>query len=186
MAAAMATGVEVNPLLAAAHNVAMPTRAGRSGAAAPGFITKLACTVPDNIKAQMVEMERKHMTVERTFERNGDPFADYFTGDLKWHLNVHYQLSAGGNLQGFAVVGNDGRGKGFLYELHVHKDYRRRGIGRRLVELVAGSYRQLTLNVHQTNMDACLFYQEMGFGATGVSPDPGVHEMRWPALGGDV
>ena len=45
-------------------------------------------------------------------------------------------LSADGNLLGFAISGTEGRGKLFLYELHVAEAQRNHGIASSLLELV--------------------------------------------------
>ena len=49
---------------------------------------------------------------------------------------AHLAIAPSGEVIGFAISGTEQRGaKVFLYELHVHKDRRRRGIGSALMEM---------------------------------------------------
>jgi ribosomal protein S18 acetylase RimI-like enzyme len=103
-------------------------------------------------------------------QRNGAKFEDYFS---RWDLMTHLAIAPSGDLIGFAVSGTEQRGvKVFLYELHVHKDWRRRGIGTALMDMAwrtaRGANRTMELNVHKDNEEALDFYEKKcGFGRCG-------------------
>ena len=86
---------------------------------------------------------------------------------------THLAIAPSGDLIGFAVSGTEQRGvKVFLYELHVHKDWRRRGIGTALMDMAwrtaRGANRTMELNVHKDNEEALDFYEKKcGFGRCG-------------------
>lgn len=59
-----------------------------------------------------------------------------------------------------------------LLNLVVHRDYRRRGIGQKLIETLMEKEKSLCLvNVRDSNLDAQLFYKSLGFLAYGISKD---------------
>ena len=116
------------------------------------------------------------------FERNGDPFADYAK---RWDLTVHWASAADGALLGFAISGSEGRGKLFLYELHVDSKRRKQGVASSLLELVERSSTSrgrgaptVELNVHSSNTRAVGFYEHVGFVETGKLRRGAVLEMR--------
>jgi [ribosomal protein S18]-alanine N-acetyltransferase len=85
------------------------------------------------------------------------------------------------------VVESDGRVVGFMmyalykFRLHlltlaVHRDFRRRGVGTRLMQKLFGklSYQRrnrIVLEVRETNLSAQMFFREMGFRAVSVLRD---------------
>ena len=99
----------------------------------PSFSSELAACVPTSVQAQLVALEADNMA---GFERNGAPFDDYFK---RWDLTVHIATASDGALMGFAISGAEGRGVVFVYELHVAKPARKRGVARSLLDLVERS-----------------------------------------------
>jgi len=61
----------------------------------------------------------------------------------------------------------------WVWELHVAESHRRRGIGRQLVESLAGKarsagFRVIVCETQNTNVPAIHFYRQVGFGIEGV------------------
>ena len=144
----------------------------------PSFASELAACVPTSVQAQLVALEADNMA---GFERNGAPFDDYFK---RWDLTVHIATASDGALMGFAISGAEGRGLVFLYELHVAKSARKRGVARSLLDLVERSSPSrgrsrptVELNVHRGN-DALGFYEREGFAPTGELSGGDVIVMR--------
>ena len=68
---------------------------------------------------------------------------------------------------GVIMVGNDGR-RGFIYHTSVHPDYRKQGIGRKLVDISLDSLLKLGINkvalvVFDRNKAGNEFWEKMGF-----------------------
>ena len=133
----------------------------------PSFRSDLCATVPAELQEQMAAIEADF---SKGHQRNGAKFEDYFS---RWDLMTHLAIAPSGDLIGFAVSGTEQRGvKVFLYELHVHKDWRRRGIGTALMDMAwrtaRGANRTMELNVHKDNEEALDFYEKKcGFGRCG-------------------
>jgi ribosomal protein S18 acetylase RimI-like enzyme len=115
------------------------------------------------------------------FERNGDPFTAYFR---RWDVTAHVMVLEGGELAGFAISGAEGRGKVFLYELHIAAAHRKLGYASALLDLVersspsrSASAVKVELNVHEANADARAFYERVGFAESGKTSG-GVLVMR--------
>jgi GNAT superfamily N-acetyltransferase len=155
-----AAPMEVEPPPAAAASAAP------SPAQPPSFAGDLAACTPAALQEQVVALEAANMA---TFERNGASFAEYFK---RWDLTIHTAKAADGALLGFAISGTEGRGKLFLYELHVAPAHRKGGMATALLELVERSARgrsapTVELNVHRANEGARGFYEHVGFAQTG-------------------
>ena len=93
--------------------------------------------------------------------------------------------SASGELLGFAIGEAYGRGKVFVYELHVAEASRKHGIGSALLDLVVRACRPrrasdvtVDLQVHRANEDAMAWYTHKGFVKTMEVSGGGVWEMR--------
>ncbi len=64
----------------------------------------------------------------------------------------------------------------FIWNILVDRDHRRRGLGRRLMEMAIAwaqskGYRALCLETQSNNIAACRFYHHMGFRLTGIRDD---------------
>ena len=73
----------------------------------------------------------------------------------------------GSRLAGAVLGGHDGR-RGFLHHLAVHEEYRRQGIGRRLVERCLAALEDAGINkchvyVYSRNDDAIAFWSHIGW-----------------------
>ena len=51
----------------------------------------------------------------------------------------------------------------FIGALFIRKEYRRQGIGRKLINFVKDKYDKLELQVYEKNVNAMLFYASLGF-----------------------
>ena len=70
---------------------------------------------------------------------------------------------------GVIMVGNDGR-RGYIYHTSVHPNYRKQGIGRKLVDTALDSLLQLGINkvalvVFERNKTGNDFWEKMGFAS---------------------
>ena len=68
---------------------------------------------------------------------------------------------------GAIMVGNDGR-RGYIYHTSVHPNYRKQGIGKRLVETALDSLHKIGINkvalvVFERNKDGNEFWEKLGF-----------------------
>ncbi len=68
---------------------------------------------------------------------------------------------------GAIMVGSDGR-RGYIYHTAVHPDYRRRGIGKALVERTLQALKEIGIHkvamvVFRSNLDGNLFWEKLGF-----------------------
>jgi ribosomal protein S18 acetylase RimI-like enzyme len=96
---------------------------------------------------------------------------------------IHTAKAADGTLLGFAISGAEGRGKLFLYELHVAEAQRKGGVATALLELVERSARgrsapTVELNVHRANEAARSFYEHVGFAQVSELSDGSVLVMQ--------
>ena len=114
--------------------------------------------------------------------RNGDPFDKYLR---RCDLMLHSVMTGKDELLAFAISGNEGRGKVFVYELHVASAHRRRGFGRALLDLCekASTTRgrtspTLELQVHAANQGALSFYVSSGFVKMSELSNGSVYAMK--------
>ena len=68
---------------------------------------------------------------------------------------------------GAIMVGNDGR-RGYIYHTSVHPNYRKQGIGKKLVEAALDSLHKIGINkvalvVFEKNKDGNEFWEKLGF-----------------------
>lgn len=98
------------------------------------------------------------------------PWPDFL---FKAHLNnpgfVVYEEED--NILGYAIVG-DNRGKAHLQNIAVHPDFRRQGIGTKLLEWCLDlvrlyGYREMMLEVREKNTGSQAFYIRNGFSVSG-------------------
>jgi N-acetylglutamate synthase len=103
------------------------------------------------------------------------------TGYLDRNPGLSVVLRVGGRLVGAALAGHDGR-RGFLHHVAVAPDYRRRGLGRAMVEwclgrLVAAGIGRCLIFVNAGNEDAKAFWRRVGWDdrpveVMGITMDP--------------
>lgn len=80
-----------------------------------------------------------------------------------------FAVMAEGEIIGAILGGHDGR-RGFLYHLAVRADFRRRGLGRRLVEACLGALaesgiRKCHVFVYSDNRDGMAFWKSLGWNS---------------------
>ena len=68
---------------------------------------------------------------------------------------------------------------GFVGALFVRKEYRRQGIGRKLINFVKDKYDKLELNVYEKNVGAMLFYASLGFVNKKIQIDENTNEKEY-------
>lgn len=68
---------------------------------------------------------------------------------------------------------------GFIGALFVRKEYRRQGIGRKLINFVKDKYDKLELNVYEKNVGAMLFYTSLGFVNKKIQIDEDTNEKEY-------
>ncbi len=86
---------------------------------------------------------------------------------LERNLGMSFIAVCGGNVVGAALCGHDGR-RGYLHHLAVHPGYRRRSIGRRLVEyclkaLAREGIQKCHLFVMNHNLEGSAFWKALGW-----------------------
>ena len=67
----------------------------------------------------------------------------------------------------------------FIGALFVRKEYRRQGIGRKLINFVKDKYDKLELNVYEKNVGAMLFYASLGFVNKKIQIDENTNEKEY-------
>jgi N-acetylglutamate synthase len=80
---------------------------------------------------------------------------------------LSFVARAGGAVVGAALAGHDGR-RGYLHHLTVHPDYRRQGIGRRLVDRCLGALQEAGipkchLFIFTDNVSGIAFWESVGW-----------------------
>lgn len=82
-------------------------------------------------------------------------------------------------IKGFISLLNEG----FIGALFVRKEYRRQGIGKKLINFAKDKYDKLELNVYEKNVSAMLFYASLGFVNEKIQIDGDTNEkeyiMKW-------
>ena len=67
----------------------------------------------------------------------------------------------------------------YIGALFVRREYKRQGIGRKLLNYVKERYDKLELNVYEKNMDAILFYVSQGFVNQKIQIDGETNEKEY-------
>ena len=67
----------------------------------------------------------------------------------------------------------------YIGALFVRQEYKRQGIGRKLLNYVKERYDKLELNVYEKNMDAILFYVSQGFVNQKIQIDEKTNEKEY-------
>ncbi len=78
-------------------------------------------------------------------------------------------------IKGFVSVLDDY----YIGALFVRREYKRQGIGRKLLNYVKERYDRLELNVYEKNMDAILFYVSQGFVNQKIQIDGETNEKEY-------
>ena len=78
-------------------------------------------------------------------------------------------------IQGFISIMNNN----YIGAIFVKEPYRRKGIGRKLINYCKEKYETLTLNVYDKNGNAIAFYTAMGFKNIGVQIDKETNEKEY-------
>ncbi|MBN1993088.1 MAG: GNAT family N-acetyltransferase [Anaerolineae bacterium] len=86
---------------------------------------------------------------------------------LERNVGMSFIAQNDGVLVGAVLSGHDGR-RGYIHHLAVHPEYRRRGIGRQLVErclsaLQAAGIQKCHLFIFQQNVDGIRFWESIGW-----------------------
>ena len=67
----------------------------------------------------------------------------------------------------------------YIRALFVKKEYKRQGIGKKLINFVKEKYDRLELNVYEKNVNATLFYISLGFVNKKVQIDEKTNEKEY-------
>ena len=67
----------------------------------------------------------------------------------------------------------------FIGALFIRKEYRRQGIGRKLINFVKDKYDKLELQVYEKNVNAMLFYASLGFVNKKIQIDDNTNEKEY-------
>lgn len=126
-----------------------------------------------------------------TIWTKGNFKAHYFIDKDYWLLNFNkvkneylkqattYVYEKENEIRGFISIVEPN----YIGALFVHIDYLRQGIGRKLINFCKERYDELTLRVYEKNVDATLFYINMGFVNEKVQIDEETNQkeyvMKW-------
>lgn len=98
--------------------------------------------------------------------------------------NTCFVAEDNGQLIGAILSGHDGR-RGFIYHTTVKKEYRKQGIGRRLVDsamtaLEAEGIHKVALVVFDKNISGNIFWEKIGFTVRDdlIYRNKGIHELK--------
>ena len=86
-----------------------------------------------------------------------------------------YVYTENNDIKGFISILNNE----YIGALFVRKEYRRSGIGRKLINFVKDKYDKLTLNVYEKNINAILFYTKLGFINQKIQIDDKTNEKEY-------
>ena len=117
--------------------------------------------------SQMTELLQVALS-EECYENTMGPFAR----QLSWDSDLIMVAEEEGDLVG-ALIGTIDQNQGCIYRIAVHPDYRRRGVGKKLVEAMEQRFQQR--KVSQTGVAgaehakvAMPLYEAMGYGANQI------------------
>lgn len=86
-----------------------------------------------------------------------------------------YVYTEKNEIKGFISILNNE----YIGALFVRKEYRKQGIGRKLINFVKDKYDKLTLNVYEKNINAILFYTKLGFINQKIQIDDKTNEKEY-------
>lgn len=98
--------------------------------------------------------------------------------------NTCFVAEDNGIIAGVIMCGHDGR-RGFIYHTTVEQEYRRRGIGKKLVDaalaaLEAEDIHKVALVTFEKNMSGNIFWEKMGFTVRDdlIYRNKSIHELK--------
>ncbi len=86
-----------------------------------------------------------------------------------------YVYTENNDIKGFISILNNE----YIGALFIKNEYRRSGIGRKLINFVKNKYDKLTLNVYEKNIYAILFYTKLGFMNQKIQIDDKTNEKEY-------
>ena len=86
-----------------------------------------------------------------------------------------YVYTENNDIKGFISILNNE----YIGALFIKNEYRRSGIGRKLINFVKEKYNKLTLNVYEKNINAILFYTKLGFINQKIQIDDKTNEKEY-------
>lgn len=86
-----------------------------------------------------------------------------------------YVYTENNDIKGFISILNNE----YIGALFIKNEYRRSGIGRKLINFVKDKYDKLTLNVYEKNINAILFYTKLGFINQKIQIDDKTNEKEY-------
>lgn len=86
-----------------------------------------------------------------------------------------YVYTENNDIKGFISILNNE----YIGALFIKNEYRRSGIGRKLINFVKEKYDKLTLNVYEKNIYAILFYTKLGFINQKIQIDDKTNEKEY-------
>ena len=86
-----------------------------------------------------------------------------------------YVYTENNAIKGFISILNNE----YIGALFIKNEYRRSGIGRKLINFVKEKYDKLTLNVYEKNINAILFYTKLGFTNQKIQIDDKTNEKEY-------
>ncbi|WP_434748143.1 GNAT family N-acetyltransferase [Paenibacillus amylolyticus] len=117
--------------------------------------------------SQMTELLQVALS-EECYENTMGPFAR----QLSWDSDLIMVAEEEGDLVG-ALIGTIDQNQGCIYRIAVHPDYRRRGVGKTLVEAMEQRFQQRKVSQiwvagDEHNKAAMPLYEAMGYGASKI------------------
>lgn len=86
-----------------------------------------------------------------------------------------YVYTENNAIKGFISILNNE----YIGALFIKREYRKQGIGRKLINFVKDKYDKLTLNVYEKNINAILFYTKLGFINQKIQIDDKTNEKEY-------
>jgi len=115
---------------------------------------------PSNLN-EILEIEKNSFEKKEAFPK------EYFLELSKKWSEGFLVAKLGGEIVGYAI-GEKSKDSGLIVSVAVKKEWRRRGIGRKLIEKLLENFKKegmkiVFLHVREENRDAINFYQALGF-----------------------
>ena len=133
------------------------------------------------------KFKEEDTTVVMTIWTKGNFEAHSFIDKDYWLLNYNkvkdeylkksetYVYTENNEIKGFISILNNE----YIGALFIKREYRKQGIGRKLINFVKDKYDKLTLNVYEKNINAILFYTKLGFINQKIQIDDKTNEKEY-------